>query len=201
MNAAHDAVVLAAGGSRRLGQPKQLLMRDGEPLVRRVARLAAATLPRRMVVVTGAHREAVMHAVRGLDCDCIHNPDWERGLASSLQIAAEALSDRDNSVLVLGCDQPALEAAHLGSLLSGARNATSGCAATMHTGGAGIPAVVPGAWLQGLPPVGDRGLGLRLRALPIASLSLLQAPELEFDLDTAADVEQARLRGLLDLQR
>ena len=198
MNAAHDAVVLAAGGSRRLGRPKQLLVRDGEALVRRVVRLAAATSPRRLVLVTGAHREAVIDVVRGLDCDCIQNSDWERGLASSLQVAAEALPNRDGSVLVLGCDQPALEAGHLVSLLSGARNAASGCAATAHADGAGIPAVVPGAWLRALSPVGDRGLGDRLRALPMASLSLLHAPELGLDLDTAADVAQARLRGLLD---
>ena len=197
----HDAVVLAAGGSRRMGRPKQLLLRDGEPLVRRVARLAAATLPRRLVLVTGAHREVVTDTVRGLNCDCIHNPGWDSGLASSLRIAAEALSDRDGSVLVLGCDQPALEAVHLASLLSGARDAASGCAATVHADGAGIPAVVPGAWLHAVSLVGDRGFGSRLRALPTASLLLLQAPELGIDLDTAADVAQARLRGLLDAER
>ena len=52
---AHVAVLLAAGGSTRLGQPKQLLTRDGEPLVRRMARLLSHTSPRRLYVIVGAH--------------------------------------------------------------------------------------------------------------------------------------------------
>ena len=43
MNATHAALILAAGGSRRLGQVKQALTRDGEPLLRRAVRLALAT--------------------------------------------------------------------------------------------------------------------------------------------------------------
>lgn len=194
----HDAVVLAAGGSRRLGRPKQLLMRDGEALVRRVVRLAGATSPRRLLLVTGAHRDAVLDAVHGLTCEEIYNLDWRHGLASSLRIAADALRDRDGSVLLLGCDQPGLEAAHLEALLTGARNVATGCAATSYSDGAGSPALVPHAWLRGMSAEGDRGLAARLRALPADSLSLLHAPALGIDLDTEADVAQARSLGLLD---
>ena len=56
MKVAHAAVVLAAGGSTRLGRPKQLLTRDGETLVHRAARLAIATGATRVLVVTGAQR-------------------------------------------------------------------------------------------------------------------------------------------------
>ena len=48
------ALLLAAGGSKRLGQPKQLLIIEGEPLVRRQARLLLELGPACAVVVTGA---------------------------------------------------------------------------------------------------------------------------------------------------
>ena len=57
MTSAHDAVVLAAGGSRRLGQPKQLLTRDGETLVHRGVRLAMETAPRRLLVIVAGKRK------------------------------------------------------------------------------------------------------------------------------------------------
>ena len=46
---AHAAIVLAAGGSLRLGRPKQLLVRDGETLIHRAVRLATDTTPVKFV--------------------------------------------------------------------------------------------------------------------------------------------------------
>jgi molybdenum cofactor cytidylyltransferase len=196
---AHAVVVLAAGGSRRLGVPKQLLTRDGEPLLRRCVRLAAETAPARLLVVLGAQAERMHAALEGLDCRPVHNSDWTRGMQASVRAAASGV-DAFGRVLVLGCDQPALERAHLQHLLDGAAAAASGCAATLAEDAApGIPAVVPGHWFTHLEDAGqDRGFGPRLRALPRASLHLLHAPALWLDLDTPAQLEIARHRGLVD---
>lgn len=196
----HAAVLLAAGGSRRLGRPKQLLTRDGETLVRRAARLALDTSPRRLLVVVGAHRDRVAAALSGLACEIVRNPLWERGLAGSLQAAAAALGGEDCAVLVAGCDQPALEAGHLRTLLAGAAGSVSRCAATRHGDDApGIPAVVPAALLARAHALeGDRGLAPLLRTLPRGDVPLLDAPELGFDLDTEQDVRAAIARGWLD---
>lgn len=198
MTRAHVAIVLAAGGSRRLGRAKQLLTRDGETLVHRAVRLAVGTTPHRTLVVVGAQRAAIVAAVAGVACDCVDNPAWERGLAGSLQAASRALVAHAGPVLVLGCDQPALESAHLDALLSGAHPSTSGCAATLHGDGPGIPAVVPRAWLDDVPVGGDRGFGQRLRALPRDALFLLDAPELRYDLDSEAELAAAIERGWVD---
>lgn len=201
MNAAapHAAVVLAAGGSRRLGHPKQLLTRDGEPLVHRAARLAHETSPHRLLVVVGAYRDEIAAALSGIDCDIASNPGWERGLAGSLHAAGVALAGHDGAVLIVGCDQPALSHAQLHALLEGAAAASSRCAATLHDGLPGIPAVVPHAWLSPTAMVdGDRGFGARLRGLPPATLFTLDAPDLGFDLDTEQDVRAAIARGWVD---
>jgi molybdenum cofactor cytidylyltransferase len=195
----HAAVVLAAGGSRRLGRPKQLLTRGGETLVHRTARLALGTSPRRMLVVVGARRDEVADALSDLACEIVCNPSWERGLAGSLHAAAAALTGHDGAVLIAGCDQPALEAVHLQRLLAGAGSAASRCAATRHGDAPGVPAVVPAALLAQVRALeGDRGLAPRLRALPHGDMFLLDAPALGFDLDTEDDVRMAIARGWLD---
>jgi molybdenum cofactor cytidylyltransferase len=195
----HAAVVLAAGGSRRLGRPKQLLTRDGETLVHRAARLALDTSPRRLLVVVGAHRDEVANALHGIDCETVLNREWQHGLAGSLRAAAARLRPRDAPILILGCDQPALEIAHLEALVAGAAASSAHCAATLHGELRGIPAVVPHAWLAHVDALsGDRGFGARLRALAHGSLFALDAQELACDLDTEDHVRTAVARGWLD---
>lgn len=199
MTATHAAVVLAAGGSRRLGRAKQLLMRDGEALMHRAARLCAETLPLRLLVVVGAYRDDIERTLAGIDCEFVVNDGWQQGLASSLKAVAAALVGHAGPILIVGCDQPALEAEHLQRLLDGAAMAESGCAATSHDGAPGIPAAVTSGLLADADQLqGDRGLGRRLRELPADSLWSLIAPELEFDIDDDADLRVAIERGLID---
>lgn len=199
MSVRHVAVVLAAGGSRRLGQPKQLLTRDGETLVRRALRLAATTQPVRLLLVVGADATAVAASASGVACEILHNAGWQDGLGSSLQTAARALQESTAPVLLLGCDQPALTADHLQALVASAAWAASGCAASAYGGLVGVPAVVPGAWLgDGGGAGGDHGFGARLRGLPADTLARLDAPEFLFDIDTPDDLVAAVAGGWVD---
>ncbi|WP_394539689.1 nucleotidyltransferase family protein [Lysobacter enzymogenes] len=191
------AVLLAAGASRRLGRPKQLLRRDGESLLRRGARLALASGAARTVVVLGARAERLGGELDGLAVERAFNPDWQDGMATSLAAGARALAGFDGAVLVLACDQPALELAHLHALRDGA--AAAGCAATEHAGALGVPALISAElWREATALHGDRGFGAALAQAPAAAVWRLRAPELELDLDTADDVEAAIARGWLD---
>lgn len=198
MMAAHAAVVLAAGGSTRLGRPKQLLTRDGETLVHRAARLAIATGATRVLVVIGAQADDVAGAVRDLPVECLFNTLWHEGLAGSVRIAAEALDHATGATLLLACDQPALDAAHLQTLLEAARRTASGSAATRLGDRVGIPAVVaPGMLQAALAVQADRGLRDALNA-PNADVIGCDAPDLAFDIDTPEDVAIAVAKGWLD---
>ncbi|MCL1634844.1 nucleotidyltransferase family protein [Luteimonas sp. SX5] len=199
MSGTHAAVVLAAGGSRRLGRAKQLLTRGGETLAHRAARLCAETSPRRLLVVVGAYREDVAQAVAGIGCELVVNDEWERGLGSSLRTAAAALVAHEGPTLIVACDQPALESAHLRRLLDGAAATGLGCAATLHDGAPGIPAVLPPSWREHAGQLqGDQGMGRKLRELRADAVWTLDAPELGFDIDNDADLRVAIERGLLD---
>ncbi|MBA0433542.1 nucleotidyltransferase family protein [Stenotrophomonas riyadhensis] len=200
MTAAHAVVVLAAGGSTRLGQPKQLLTRQGESLVHRVVRLSLELAPSQVLVVVGANAQAVTSSISGLDATPVTNHHWESGLASSLQVAGTHLLPAVTAVMVVACDQPAIEHSHLQALLLGARASASGCAGTRHGEALGIPAVVPHAWFNAASATGDRGFGARLRQLPVDTVHVLQAPELGLDVDTPEDLARARDAGWIDTE-
>jgi len=82
-------VVLAAGGSTRLRQSKQLLLWDGKPLVWHAVQAARRARLTPIVVVVGADGERVARAVEG-DALILQNPAWEEGQSSSLRAGLRA---------------------------------------------------------------------------------------------------------------
>ena len=85
------AVVLAAGASSRLGQPKQLLLEThGEVLVHKVARDAFEAGCRPVCVVVGAHASGVRAAVADLDVIVVENTRWAEGLSTSIRCGVAA---------------------------------------------------------------------------------------------------------------
>lgn len=201
----HTALILAAGASRRLGRPKALLRRDGEALLPRMLRQVQATAPARIVIVLGAAQaqlRAVLPspaALRHDEVECVDNLEWEEGLASSLRHGVRVLDGHRGPCVILGCDQPALVAAHLQALIAIAAASLSGCAAVDHGDGVGLPVVAnPELLAKARSLQGDRGLRDALNALPFHTLGRLAAPELQRDIDTPADLERARADGLID---
>jgi len=100
------AIILAAGGSTRMGQPKLLLDWHGQPLVRWVACLALYAGCAPVVVVTGANAEEIRQALDGLPLIFTHNPDWQTGQSSSVKAGVYMLPEDVDAVLVFLGDQP-----------------------------------------------------------------------------------------------
>lgn len=195
----HAAILLAAGASRRLGQPKALLRCEGETLLRRQARLLLATRPRELCVVLGCGAERLRDELAGLPLRVVLAADWEQGMGASLRAGLAALHPGAARVLLCNLDQPRLHADLLQALLDAAARAPSGCAATRFGEHAGSPAVVALSWLaEHSVAAADHGLRNLLRALPAGQLALLDAPELAFDLDTPEDLALARDEGWID---
>jgi molybdenum cofactor cytidylyltransferase len=104
-------VVLAAGMSRRLGRPKQLLVLDGLPLVAHVVDRALTSSLDDVVVVTGARMKDVQVALVGRSVRFVQNARFEEGQGTSLAAGISALpADVDAAVILLG-DQPGISAA------------------------------------------------------------------------------------------
>ena len=98
--------ILAAGASRRLGQPKQLVELDGEPLVRRQCRIAMEADVGGVIVVLGCHHQKIAAAISDLGIDSIFNDQWQQGLAASVRAATRAaITASATALLLYHCDQ------------------------------------------------------------------------------------------------
>ncbi|MFZ0766945.1 MAG: molybdopterin-binding/glycosyltransferase family 2 protein, partial [Bradyrhizobium sp.] len=102
-----SAVVLAAGRSTRMGGPNKLLAElDGQKLVRIVTEHALASKARDVIVVTGHQAELIEKALAGLKVTFVRNPDFAKGLASSVKAGVSAVPRQaDGAVICLG-DMP-----------------------------------------------------------------------------------------------
>jgi molybdenum cofactor cytidylyltransferase len=100
-------VILAAGSSRRLGRPKQLLRLDGKPLLQHVLDAAGACGAAEVVVVLGHEAARIAAAVQlPPHGRVVVNPEHASGQASSLRTGIASLSDRIDRAMVLLGDQP-----------------------------------------------------------------------------------------------
>lgn len=143
------AIILAAGASARLGQPKQLLRLAAwgeEALLDRTVRIAREADAAPIFVVLGAHAEEIQRTSQFPHCTVITNAEWQEGMASSLRVGVRAVMEHRphaSGVLVTVCDQPALSAEHLRNLLAAHRAAPDHAIASQYAGRAGVPAVIP----------------------------------------------------------
>lgn len=106
--------ILAAGASRRLGRPKQLVEIDGEPLIRRQCLTGVSAAIGPVALVLGCQHEQVASVVSDLQLLLVVNDEWEEGLAASVRAATRAaIAAGAPAMLVYHCDQYALTPADL----------------------------------------------------------------------------------------
>ena len=161
----HGALVLAAGASKRLGRPKQLIEIDGEPLLRRVARYTLATDPHDCVVVLGHDAARIAGVVDGLSVRKLRIDNFDSGMAASLRAGIAALDAQCAGALIVLTDQPALTSDHLAALCAAWRIAPERAVASAYAGVLGVPAILPRAWFADLVALrGDTGARDLLRA-------------------------------------
>jgi molybdenum cofactor cytidylyltransferase len=101
-------IILAAGASSRLGQPKQQLKYQEQTLLQHAISAAKGVAYATVVVVLGAKHELILPAL-DKDIQTVYNPDWEQGMSSSLKAGLRALQEYSpdvESVILMLCDQP-----------------------------------------------------------------------------------------------
>ena len=186
------AIIAAAGASRRLGQPKQLVPVNGEPLLQRAVRSAIEAGAKPVFVVLGAHRQDIQSAIDFGSARVIVNDAWEEGIASSIQAGVKAVETEAagcSGVLLMTCDQPRVTSGHLRKMIEEFDTRKKVVMiASLYAGTRGTPAIFPRAMFADLLGLrGDKGArGLLAKAsLPVVQIPLEGG---EVDIDRPEDL-------------
>lgn len=137
-------VILAAGASTRMGQPKQLLRIGTESMLQRAIRIALSTPFRPVVVVLGANQEKIEPELEGLEVETVYNPDWSTGMGSSIATGVKHLlqvAKNCQQAMILVGDQPLLNSAHLLALQERKNQGNSPMVVSRYAATSGVPAL------------------------------------------------------------
>lgn len=192
------ALVLAAGSSRRLGTPKQLLDWGGRPMLNVVVDRVKAWPVDSVWVVLGAHADEILDACQFEGVNVVINEDYEEGLASSLRVGIDALirSGNVDGVFVALGDQPFIELEVVEAIVDRFEMSTAKALVPKYRYTVGNPVLVEKSlWPRLMSLEGDLGAQKLLKAHPewVEEVWVEKLPPR--DVDTPADVEELAPRS------
>jgi len=181
-----SAIILAAGTSSRMGEPKQLLPFKGLSLIRTVTRNVLASSVDEVLVVSGCKAAEVNAQVLDLPVKMVYNPDYKLGQGTTLAAGAGQINPASEFFLVFMGDQPLIDAAIIDSLIEEYRQRDCLALRPVYNGQPGHPVILDGSLLEAVKSLsGDEGarqilagLGNRVIELPVPY------PEVVLDVDT-----------------
>ena len=185
-------IILAAGGSTRMGSPKLLLEWHGDALIRWVARLTLTAGCSPVMVVTGAHHSGVEAALADLPVEKIHNPRWGEGQSTSVRAGILALpGDIDAAMIFLG-DQPQIPLSTVEELMRIYTESDPPMPILLpaSSGRRGNPVLFDRAMLYELTRLeGDAGARLIFSKYPVRMMAF-DDPNLLLDIDVPEDYQK-----------
>ena len=210
------AVILAAGESSRLGQPKQLIQFRGKTLVRRMVDAASEADCRPVLVVLGnSKRTSHLHSqgspkgeaseheidlIEAISCELkktgatiVANPNWKRGIGTSIRAGVQHLIEIAPGVeatVLLACDQPFVDRAVIEGLITLHHETRKPIVAASYAGTLGVPALFDRSRLPDLLGLDDSAGAKSIILSNRDQVAKLPVPEGEIDIDTAEDRER-----------
>jgi molybdenum cofactor cytidylyltransferase len=182
------AVVLAAGGSARLGEPKQLLVAGSETLVERTVRVAREAGCEPVLVVAGAVALSALATV-------IANNEWQEGIGSSIRCAMRHMAAEQtaaDAVLFLTCDQPLVDATLLRSLIAARETSGRSIIACSYADTLGIPALFDRSCFDELLRLPNASGAKAIITADPTRVETVPFPGGTIDIDTPADLRHLR---------
>lgn len=189
-------VILAAGESKRMGAPKQLLDLGGKSLIRHTVEVALATDFRPVVVVLGANKAQVAPQLEELPVTIIENPKWQEGMSTSVKLGLVGLYMTEkniDSALFLVCDQPHISTPLLKSMAKVQALTNKKIVACQYDNQLGVPVLFNrDIFTELLDLQGDKGARFLLRKFP-DDTARVRFDLGSIDLDTPQDYETYKL--------
>jgi molybdenum cofactor cytidylyltransferase len=187
-------IVLAAGASSRMGEPKQRLFFEGETLLGRAVRAALETGCRPVVVVLGAEASVLLEEIAATGALPVVNQSWAEGLSSSLRCGLRVLEDSAEAAVVMLCDQPFVTGDVIRRLVDAYLKERSLLVASVYEASGertcGVPALFSRALFPELSALRGASGARHVIARHKAEATLIEVPEAAFDVDTPGDFER-----------
>jgi molybdenum cofactor cytidylyltransferase len=188
-------IVLAAGASHRMNEPKQLLKFQSKTLLRRAVETAVESICEPVIVVLGANFERTKAEIEDLPVEIIFNADWQSGLSLSIKTGIENLlkiaPDAAATVLSLA-DQPFVTANHINLFAEKFEQSKSLIIAAEYNQTRGVPALFSRQIFHDFKELsGDKGAKAIIEKHR-ATLTTINLPEAAFDIDTPQDFSKLK---------
>jgi molybdenum cofactor cytidylyltransferase len=185
-------VILAAGSSSRLGQPKQLLSYQHKSLLARTIEAAKSTRDGIVVVILGDKHAAIAKDVEPSGVRVVYNEGWEEGMSSSIRAGLSALTAHTelDGVILTVCDQPFLTASVLNALRDAAESSGKSIVASAYGDTLGTPVFFSKQHFEDLLALkGAEGARMLIKKYEtqVASLPFEKG---EVDIDTLEDYQK-----------
>jgi len=188
MSANVHVLVLAAGASTRLGQPKQLVQIGGRPALHIALSNAVAVAGNAVTVVIGANASDLTYLLAHSPASSIVNRQWDEGIASSLRCGLSVLPASADGVMIVLGDQVCVTSDDLKRLLAAWQKQDNDIAAATYDRHVGVPAIFPRWCFSELAQLrGDEGARKILQRNP-DRLVRVPMSNAGFDLDTPEDL-------------
>ncbi len=191
-----SAVVLAAGASKRLGFPKQLLDIGGSKMIEHVLRALRVTSVDEIMVVLG-HEAAQVARYVPTWCEVVYNANWEEGIASSMRAGLGAMDRRAEAAIFILADQPNVGSQAIERILQAYYGTSRPIVVPAYQGQRGNPVLFDRCLFPVLETLqGDVG-GRQVLARSVGQTLTVEMPSAEvfFDIDTAEDYHLFRSKG------
>ncbi len=183
------AIILAAGGSSRFGQAKQVLPWRGQPLIRHVALTALQAGLSPVVAVLGANADEVHPAINNLPLRIVNNPKWDEGISTSIKAGLDFLPATMGGAVFLQADQPHIPATLIRSLVDAHQAGLQSIVAPQVDGQRGNPVLFDRRTFARLLELqGDRGGRALFSQYPIEWVSWPDQ-DILLDIDTVEDYQ------------
>ncbi|MEQ6120609.1 nucleotidyltransferase family protein [Reichenbachiella sp. MALMAid0571] len=184
-------LILAAGESKRLGKPKQLLPYQQSTLLEHSISCAKSVCDN-TIVVLGANADRIKEKTNLSEDQIVINPNWKKGIGSSIAFGIQSIVKKFSSckqVMILLTDQPKISNELLGKLLVSHQNGNSSITACDYGVTIGVPAVFDQSLFPSLAELkNDQGAKAIIK-LHISQTSLINFPEGHIDIDTEGDLK------------
>jgi molybdenum cofactor cytidylyltransferase len=184
-------LVLAAGGSSRLGRPKQLLDYHGRTLLDATLDTARGCGFDQLIVALGGAGDDVRSTVDLSGCDVVDNVHYTTGCSSSIIAALTAVDARADALVLLLGDQPGVEPTSIDSLRAAAASAGAELAVCRYDDGRGHPFWFARSLFADLAGLhGDKAVWKLLESGRYAVAEAVVDGAVPIDVDTWADYER-----------